>query len=237
MADSKISAIQSSLNNKGFSPGEVDGIWGRRTISAVKEFQQSEGLTVDGVVGPNTAEALFETHEDVASLVALPWMTEAQNLLGTKENLGPLDNPLILDWAKNLDIHYKGDDVPWCGLFVAHCIGSSLLNEPLPSNPLGARRWRSFGAKTEPKIGAVMVFWRGSKSGVDGHVGFYTGEDKTSYRILGGNQSDQVCFAWIEKDRLIDARWPTSATSLDVGSAIVVMDKAKDIAKSGVSLT
>lgn len=237
MADPKVSAIQSSLENKGFSPGDVDGIWGRLTIAAVKKFQQSKGLVVDGVVGPKTAEALFEGEDDVASLIVLPWMTEAQNLLGTKENLGPLDNPLILDWAENLDIHYKGDDVPWCGLFVAHCIGSSLLNEPLPSNPLGARRWRSFGAKAEPRFGAIMVFWRGSKSSVDGHVGFYTGEDKTSYRIIGGNQSDQVCFAWIEKDRLIDTRWPTSASSLVLGSAILMVDKENDIAKSGVSLS
>jgi len=236
MADSRISEIQTTLHKKGFDPGKVDGIWGRLTILAIKAFQKSEGLEIDGIVGPKTAKALFSTHDNVTSMVVLPWLTEAQNLLGTKENLGPLNNPLILDWAKNLDIHYKGDDVPWCGLFVAHCIGSSLLSESLPTNPLGARRWRSFGVKTEPKVGAIMVFWRGSKSGGDGHVGFYTGEDDTSYRVLGGNQSDQVCFAWIDKDRLIDARWPASATSLDAGMSIVKIDKADDIAKSGVSL-
>lgn len=236
MADSKISAIQSSLESEGFSPGRVDGIWGRQTIAAVEKFQQSKGLTVDGIVGPITAEALFGAKEGIASHLALPWMTEAQNLLGTKENLGPLDNPLILDWAKSLDLHYSGDDIPWCGLFVAHCIGSSLLNELLPTNPLGARQWKSFGAKTHPKVGAIMVFWRGAKSGVNGHVGFYTGEDKEYYRVLGGNQSDKVCFAWIEKDRLIDARWPTSAVSLSATASAVHIDKEMDIAQTGVTL-
>lgn len=35
-------------------PVAVDGIFGPVTESAVKAFQQSKGLTADGIVGPNT---------------------------------------------------------------------------------------------------------------------------------------------------------------------------------------
>ena len=35
-------------------PVAVDGIFGPQTEGAVKAFQQSKGLTADGIVGPNT---------------------------------------------------------------------------------------------------------------------------------------------------------------------------------------
>src|SRR5436190_19421624 len=37
---------------------EIDGDFGSKTETAVRTFQQSEGLTVDGIVGPNTWAAL-----------------------------------------------------------------------------------------------------------------------------------------------------------------------------------
>lgn len=51
---------QKALKRRGFDPGPADGIFGRRTQSAVKAFQRSVGfLKVDGVVGGNTFAALF----------------------------------------------------------------------------------------------------------------------------------------------------------------------------------
>ncbi|MBV9784094.1 MAG: peptidoglycan-binding protein [Acidisphaera sp.] len=37
---------------------DIDGVFGPNTESAVKSFQQADGLTVDGVVGPQTWAAL-----------------------------------------------------------------------------------------------------------------------------------------------------------------------------------
>lgn len=237
MSDSRIIEIQTALHTKGFSPGKIDGVWGRQTIAAIKDFQRSNGLKVDGIIGPKTTFTLFGADEHFGTSMVLPWMAEAKNLLDTKEVLGRRSNPKILDWAFDLEIKYLGDDVPWCGLFVAHCIGSTLLEESLPTNPLGARRWQSFGEKIKPRTGAIMVFWRGSKEGGKGHVGFYTGEDNIAYRILGGNQSDKVCFTWIGKNRFIDARWPETASSLNIGTATVMMDREKDVLISDSDLS
>jgi uncharacterized protein (TIGR02594 family) len=140
----------------------------------------------------------------------VPWYEEALRLKGTREAAGAADSPLILAWAKRLGLVYAHDSTAWCGLFVAHCIAASLPDEPLPSNPLGARRWLNFGAATEPTLGAVLVFWRGSRSGWQGHVGFYAGEDKRAYQVLGGNQSDSVSVARLARERLLGARWPLS---------------------------
>ena len=50
--------LQGLLSGRGFDPGPVDGIFGRRTLSAVTGYQESLSLAVDGVVGPQTWGAL-----------------------------------------------------------------------------------------------------------------------------------------------------------------------------------
>lgn len=234
MSDSNVVRIQQALITHGFLPGVIDGVWGRRTIAAVRAFQTSKGISPDGIVGPITSAALFGNGDIYAGAPVLPWMVEAEHLKGTKEVLGVGSNQTILNWAADLDIQYSGDDIPWCGLFVAHCIAATLTAEILPTNPLGARQWSTFGDPTTPRLGAVMVFWRESKTSGKGHVGFYTGESANAYRILGGNQSNQVSLVWVGKDRLLKARWPRSALSLGGGPAIVTTDNLIDLSTDEV---
>ncbi|WP_102958656.1 TIGR02594 family protein [Mangrovicella endophytica] len=204
--------IQKRLADIGYDPGPLDGIRGRRTVQAIKQFQADHGLAVDGIVGPVTRSKLFGGGSASMGLQPdLPWYEEARRFLGLKEVSGGGDNRTIMDWARDLDIAYSGDDVPWCGLFVAHCIGSTLPEEELPANPLGARSWRKFGRPCEPTKGCILVFWRESLTSYKGHVGFYAGQDDAAYYVLGGNQSDSVSITRISRTRLLDARWPTTA--------------------------
>jgi Putative peptidoglycan binding domain len=53
-----IKELQQALVTAGYDPGPVDGTFGRRTEAAVVAFQQANGLSVDGAVGPETASAL-----------------------------------------------------------------------------------------------------------------------------------------------------------------------------------
>lgn len=209
-----IQQIQHELARKGFDPGVIDGIWGRRTESAVRAFQAANGLLADGIVGPVTWKALFGAakFDGEWDNPGIQWFQEARRLIGIKEDVGPGNQPIILDWATKAGIPYKSDDIPWCGLFVAHCVDSTLGEESLPNNPLGARNWMRFGAPCEPGLGAVLVFWRVSRTSFKGHVGFYAGEDpKGNFHVLGGNQSNKVSIALIAKDRLLGARWPSTA--------------------------
>jgi len=211
--------LQRALVAAGYHPGPVDGVWGRRSIRALRDYQRDHGLTPDGIAGPLTlARLLPQWQSSVAASAAavaagMPWYQEAQRLRGTLEQPGQASNPVILDWAKQADIPYSGDDVAWCGLFVAHCIGATLPDEPLPSRPLSARAWTGWGRQVTPGLGAVLVFWRGVRAGWQGHVGFYAGEDGSAFSVLGGNQSDRVSMARISRERLLGAYWPTTAPS------------------------
>jgi len=53
-----VEELQSKLTQRGYSPGAVDGVFGRRTKTAVTGFQRSEGLSIDGIVGRRTWAAL-----------------------------------------------------------------------------------------------------------------------------------------------------------------------------------
>jgi peptidoglycan L-alanyl-D-glutamate endopeptidase CwlK len=57
-----VRALQEALAAAGFMQASgADGIFGSRTLAAVKKFQQSKGLTTDGIVGSATWETLLST--------------------------------------------------------------------------------------------------------------------------------------------------------------------------------
>jgi len=53
-----VSDLQATLINAGYNPGGVDSTFGSNTLSAVQRFQSNNGLNADGVVGPQTANAM-----------------------------------------------------------------------------------------------------------------------------------------------------------------------------------
>ena len=53
-----VRALQQALTKAGYNPGPADGTFGAQTEAAVVAFQQDNGLSVDGRVGPETAAAL-----------------------------------------------------------------------------------------------------------------------------------------------------------------------------------
>ncbi|AWI91680.1 TIGR02594 family protein [Methylobacterium sp. DM1] len=206
-----VAEIQRALLARGYDlgPSGADNALGRLTIAAVTAFQKAEKLDIlyPGTIGPKTIAALGLS---AIGPVAPPWIAEARRYLGLHER----KDAARLDKALRLD----ASEIPWCGSFVGMVVAATLPREVLPVNPLGARNWLKFGTEVkEPQIGAVAVFWRGTKAGWSGHVGFVVGHDKTHLHILGGNQSDSVSVARIAKDRLLGYRWPRTAPDMPTG--------------------
>lgn len=54
----EVRQIQTKLKRWGYYSGNVDGIYGSQTLSAVRWFQSKNGLSVDGIAGPKTLEAM-----------------------------------------------------------------------------------------------------------------------------------------------------------------------------------
>lgn len=54
----EVRTIQTKLKRWGYYNGNVDGIYGSQTMEAVKYFQRKNGLTVDGIAGTKTLQAM-----------------------------------------------------------------------------------------------------------------------------------------------------------------------------------
>lgn len=71
-----VALLQHILNKLGFNAGEVDGIFGDNTLSAVKDFQRSRGLAQSGVVWPETWEELLSYIYTQGVFSTLPYSSE-----------------------------------------------------------------------------------------------------------------------------------------------------------------
>lgn len=132
------------------------------------------------------------------------WILLAEKELGNKEIAGSKHNPRIIEYHKATTLKATADEVSWCAAFVNWCLRES---GELGTGRADARSFLNWGVRvSEPKLGDVVVFWRGNKNGWQGHVGFFVEENASSIKVLGGNQGDQVCYAWYDKSKLLGYR-------------------------------
>ena len=91
--------IQALLKKIGYSPGPIDGIFGIQTKKAVKEFQQDNGLTADGIIGPKTyalLESLFSGYDvytvragDTIYQISKKYYSNIANILAANPDIEP----------------------------------------------------------------------------------------------------------------------------------------------------
>lgn len=217
----KVTALQLALKSLKY-PLSGTGYFGGATDTAVEDFQRSQGLRIDGVVGPDTAKHIDAMVAALGASTEVPkplrpettrplWLTEAISRIGTLEAAGSKDNPTIVEWAQELggDIaaNYKHDSIPWCALFIDSCLHRVGQKS---TGTLWALDYRDYGVKLSgPAVGAIAPMVRGG----GGHVIFIVGRDRNgNYVGVGGNQSDAVNIRSFPRERLKDFRWPSGPT-------------------------
>lgn len=204
-----VATTQGRMADLGYYTGKIDGLAGPMTENAMIDFKEANGFRGRPFPGPLTMAALWspdaEERPKPKGIKGEPsWLTEARRLLGTREVAGPGNNPVIMKWARDLDQWYPGDDVAWCGLFVAHCMSIGAPDESQDFNRLGARSWLKFGKKCGPKLGSICILWRTHPTrSWHGHVFFPTAINDTHIRGIGGNQSNNVTETWFPRSRVL----------------------------------
>lgn len=132
----------------------------------------------------------------------------ARKYLHQAEIKGPHHNPHILRWWKNIGAPFADDETAWCGAFVGGVLFEAGI-KPV-KNGASARAWLNLPVKiSAPAVGSVVIFWRGSLDGKQGHVGFVLGQDQFgNLMVLGGNQGDKVSIKPFSRERVLGYRWP-----------------------------
>lgn len=220
-----VADMQQQLKQMGFNPGAADGVFGPRTEMAVKAFQRSRGITADGVFGPQSRGAMSQpamagtrrmpqssqesrgaqgVRDSVGNGDSPRWLDIARGEIGVKEIAGSRDNQRVVEYHSTTG-GFGNDEVPWCSSFVNWTMKEAGIKG---TNSAMARSWLNWGKATEPRVGAVAVFSRGSNPS-QGHVGIYLGTEGNNIKVLGGNQSDQVKISYFPKSSLLGLRWPS----------------------------
>lgn len=210
MTAAQVRDIQTRLKAHGFDPGPIDGIAGNQTAVAIIAFKVSKGLAARAFVGPIT---LAELRKEPSASQAPPvvagepvWLRRARQEIGVSEIAGKVHSKRVLSYWELAKLPFRDDETPWCAGFV----NAMVEDVGIKGTQSGmARSFESWGQPCGPIPGAIVVFWRGSRTSGSGHVGFLTGRDQSgNLMVLGGNQGDAVNIKPFSASRVIGYRWP-----------------------------
>lgn len=142
-----------------------------------------------------------------SNLVVPPWLSVAYGEYGVEEIPGPASNPRIDEYHRIGGGINAGDETAWCASFVGFCIVTAGFKGTGRPN---ARSYLDWGKSlTVPRLGCIVVLWRGEPDGAFGHVAFLVGmsSDGRILYLLGGNQGNKVAVIEYPAERLLGYRW------------------------------
>ncbi|MGH4050305.1 MAG: M14 family metallopeptidase [Clostridium sp.] len=114
--------IQSLLNKLGYNPGDIDGIYGTRTMQAVSRFQRYFGIEVTGMIDNVTYKLMnrfllgYDTYRirlgDTIYLIAKQYYTTSASIITANPKLNPnnLQVGEVINVPYSLDVVYTNID-------------------------------------------------------------------------------------------------------------------------------
>lgn len=152
-------------------------------------------------------------------MTAPAWFTWAFKELGVREepeNRGPA----IRRYIGLAHCGVEGD--PWCAIFANAALEASGIPGTRSPAARSFERSNDFVKLSGPALGAIVTFWRGTRKGWQGHVGFYDGERGDYVSTLGGNEGDMVRVELLPKNGtkfgLSGYWWPRSVPLPQIGA-------------------
>jgi hypothetical protein len=202
---SRIIQIQTRLNELGYGPLAVDGLFGKATILSVKAYQmhnfypESRPLTVDGIVGLLTWWSLFDTTHFIPAQPS-PLLSQAIEI--ARREIGVTEVPPGSNSGPKVDEYLRstglGPGYPWCASFVYWDFeqASLKLNRVNPLirtascnyhwiNTRGVKISRNLAMANNNLIepGAIFII----KMGPRGHTGIVTDVHDGMIQTIEGN--------------------------------------------------
>lgn len=207
----RVQYLQNKLKELGYFKGSPLGNFLKLTEAAVKSFQDKNGLTVDGVVGPKTWAAIESYKDDDMEQVPdgiyfNPAYLEAKKYAGKNEKDKGFVAWLSSYWGKVGLKNYKtivGSSFAWCALFF-FTMNSNVGQDVIAS--AGAKRIGQSGFEINWKRDGIPQgagVWKNSSScssGTGNHITWADGDcsaadlakPKATWPGFGGNQGDAV---------------------------------------------
>lgn len=164
-------------------------------------WQSAHGLVADGLLGPNTEQAMVDAREDDIEgdcpELSKGALCVARSDVGKGEEGGNNSGPYVeMLFGKTYDGD-DDDDGAWCAAFVSHCfeVASKELNIELPIKlSYGAKAlYSSFPIKSKtPNAGDVVCWDRGplnadGTKSWQGHIGIVERVDGQIFHTIEGN--------------------------------------------------
>jgi uncharacterized protein (TIGR02594 family) len=122
-----------------------------------------------------------------------------------KEVDGPESNPEIIAMFKELGYDVADDSTTaWCSAAMNYYAKKCGYEY---SGKLDARSWLKMPIVVlKPTIGDVVILWRGTPDGWQGHVGLFIAWDATLIYILGGNEGNMIRISAYPREQLLGFR-------------------------------
>jgi N-acetylmuramoyl-L-alanine amidase len=219
-----VALLQQRLLDMGFDPGRCDGIFGRQTDGAVREFQRNVGLLPDGTVGPKTLRSLDMLRRTVTGGSPSERREEERLMRGG----GALSGRTVL-----LDPGHGGDDLGAC----AHGLSESEIAFDLATRvegrlgPLGVATLMTRGPDSCPddvdratfanETGADLLLSLHTDAALNGHprgvATYYYGADlptKTVSSAVGERLATLIQREIVARTDLLDCRTHPKAWQL-----------------------
>ena len=143
-------------------------------------------------------------------MTGAPWLEIAvrELIAGVAERPGADHNLRIVEYHRATSLGATDDETPWCAAFVNWCLRAAWVPGTRSAAARSFLPWGAEVPKTKPRVGSIVVLWRGAPTGASGHVGFYLGSDPGNVLLLGGNQGNRVSVAAFSWNRVLSLRWP-----------------------------
>lgn len=183
---SEVTALQQALINKGFlGQGEADGIYGSKTMAAVKAFQTANSLTANGIADATTQAKLYgkgNAGDMKGNVFSLDWFADGYTLINAFPHISVYDCNTGVTWnAKYINGKNHADVIPASAtdaqLLTAYSITGSYVRRPCIITINGTKYAGSMYAVGHGTTnycswfsGVMCIHFTGSKTHTSGRV-------------------------------------------------------------------